>query len=93
MEPAEVVGAGVVRTGVAAVVALAVAGAELVGAEAGAAVVDVVVVVGGGLEDTTLPGIHWLHAGPDQSITPWSPQAGGRGLPVTSTMSPTRLKS
>ena len=29
--------------------------------------------------------------GVDQSITPWSPGAGGRGLPTTSTMSPTRL--
>lgn len=30
--------------------------------------------------------------GVSQSMTPWSPFAGGRGLPVTWTTSPTRLK-
>jgi len=40
---------------------------------------------------TTCAGAHCDH-GVAQSITPWSPGAGGLGLPVTSTTSPIWLK-
>lgn len=87
------------RDGVSAAVAVAAAVVEDVeldeldvDEEADVADVDDEVEGEAELSATTVPGVHWLHAGPDQSITPWSPQAGGRGEPVTSTTSPTRLK-
>ena len=58
-------------------------------------VAEVVEVVDVDTEDvaaaTTLPGVHSLQ-GVDQSMTPWSPNWAGRGLPVTSTTSPMPLK-
>lgn len=69
--------------------------------DVGGAVVDplvvvdagvVVVVIGGAPgAGVIVAGVHRLQS-VDQSMTPWSPVAGGLGLPTTCTMSPIRLK-
>jgi hypothetical protein len=92
----------VLGTVVVAAAVVAVAGTVRTGAEAVVGttgfrtiVVTVEDVVGATLDDascTTWAGAKALQGGFDQSMTPWSPYAAGRGLPVTSTTSPIRLK-